>query len=155
MEFTDAFKTLFIETAHVLKGSARRLFMARTVKAIGPGGQRYAEREFGWNRGLIRTGTHALASGFRCLDAYAARGRKRAEAPLPNLLDDIRAMVESQSQAAPQLRPTRLSTRLSATAVRRHRLVQKGSLDDGIRMKLSADSLHEDDGFALVLQTVT
>ena len=40
MEFTDSLKTLFIETAHSLKGSARRLFMARTVKELGPGGQR-------------------------------------------------------------------------------------------------------------------
>jgi hypothetical protein len=40
MEFTAAFKTLFIETAQALKGSARRLFMARTVKEIGAGGQR-------------------------------------------------------------------------------------------------------------------
>ena len=68
MECTDAFKTLFIETAHALKGSARRLFMARTVKEIGPGGQRYAEREFGWNRGLIRKGTHELIGVARAAD---------------------------------------------------------------------------------------
>jgi hypothetical protein len=111
MEFTEAFKTLFIETAQALKGSARRLFMARTVKEIGPGGQRYAEREFGWNRGLLRKGAHELESGFRCLDAFSARGRKRAEAHLPNLLDDIRAIVDSQSQADPQFRTTRLYTR--------------------------------------------
>src|SRR6516225_8615252 len=89
MEFTDDFKTLFIETAQALKGSARRLFMARTFKDIGPGGQRYAEREFGWNRGLIRQGAHELESGFKGLDAFSARGRKRAEVHLPNLLSDI------------------------------------------------------------------
>src|SRR5262245_32399420 len=108
MEFTDAFKTLLIETAQALKGSARRLFMARTVKDIGPGGQRYAEREFGWNRGLIRKGMHELESGFQCLDACSARGRRRAEAHLPHLLRDIRAIVDSQSQADPPLRTTRL-----------------------------------------------
>ena len=32
MESTDAFKTRFIETAHALKGSARRLLMACTVQ---------------------------------------------------------------------------------------------------------------------------
>jgi hypothetical protein len=108
MEFTDAFKTLFIETAQALKGSARRLFMARTVQEIGPGGQRYAEREFGWNRGRIRKGTHELESGFKCLDAFSARGRRRAEVHLPNLLSDIRAIGDSQSPADPQFRPTRL-----------------------------------------------
>jgi hypothetical protein len=130
MEFPDAFKTLFIETAQALKGSARRLFMARTVKAIGPGGQRYAEREFGWHRGLIRKGTHALESGLKCLDAFSARGRRRAAVHLPHLLSDIRAIVDSQSQAAPQFRTTRLSTRLSAAEVRRPLLVPKGYPDD-------------------------
>ena len=50
MELTDSLKTLFMETAQSLKGSARRLFMARTIKELGPGGQRCAERELGWNR---------------------------------------------------------------------------------------------------------
>jgi hypothetical protein len=130
MELTDSFKILFIETARSLQGSARRLFMARTVKEIGPGGQRYAARELGWNRGLISTGTHELESGFLCLDAFSARGRKRAEAHLPTLLGDIRALVDSQSQADPQLRTPRLSTRWSAAEVRRQLITQKGYTDD-------------------------
>jgi hypothetical protein len=130
MELTDSFKTLFIETARSLKGSARRLFMARTVKEIGPGGQRYAARELGWHRDLIRKGTHELESGFMCLDAFSARGRKRAEAHLPTLLGDIRALVDSQSQADPQFRTTRLYTRLSAAEVRRQLIAQKGYTDD-------------------------
>jgi hypothetical protein len=44
MDLTDSLKSLFIETAKALKGSARRLFMARTVQELGPGGQRRAER---------------------------------------------------------------------------------------------------------------
>jgi hypothetical protein len=47
MELTDSLKTLFTETAQSLKSSARRLFMARTVQELGPGGQRRAERELG------------------------------------------------------------------------------------------------------------
>jgi len=34
MEFTDSLKALFMETARSLTGSARRLFMARTVKGV-------------------------------------------------------------------------------------------------------------------------
>ena len=45
MELTDSLKTLLIETAKSLKGSARRLFMARTVKELGPGGPQRAARE--------------------------------------------------------------------------------------------------------------
>ena len=38
MELTGILKTIFTETAKTLKGSARRIFMARTVKAMGKGG---------------------------------------------------------------------------------------------------------------------
>lgn len=85
MEFTDALKVLFMETARSLTGSARRLFMARTVTELGPGGQRRAERELGWSRVTIRQGTHEVESGFTCLDAFTARGRKPVAAHLPAL----------------------------------------------------------------------
>jgi hypothetical protein len=129
MELTDSLKTLFIETAKTLKGSDRRLLMARTVKNLDPGGQRRAERELGWNRITIRKGIHELESGFICLDAFSARGRKRAEFHLPHLLDDIREIVDSQSQNDPQCRSKRLYTRLSATEVRCQLMAQKGYQD--------------------------
>ena len=130
MELTDSLKSLFVDTAASLKGSARRLFMARTVKELGPGGQRRAERELGWNRMTIRKGMHELDSGFLCLDAFSARGRKRAEHHLPQLLDDIREIVDGQSQTDPQFRSKRLYTRLSAAEVRRQLVAQKGYRDE-------------------------
>lgn len=129
MQLTESLKMLFIETATSLKGSNRRLFMARTVKQLGPGDQRRAERELGWNRITIRKGMHELESGFICLDAFSARGRKRAEVHLPHLLDDIRELVDGQSQHDPQFRSNRLYTRLSATEVRRQLIAQKGYRD--------------------------
>jgi hypothetical protein len=129
MELTDSLRALFIDTATTLKGSARRLFMARTVKELGPGGQRRAEREFGWSRVTIRKGTGELERGTPLQDNFAARGRKRAEVHLPNLLTDIRAIVDSQSQTDPQFRTNRLYTRLSATEVRRQLITQKGYTD--------------------------
>jgi DNA-binding protein Fis len=65
MELNDELTTLFIETAGTLKGSERRVFMARVVKLLGEGGQRRAERELGWNRRTIRKGMHELESGMR------------------------------------------------------------------------------------------
>ena len=132
MELTDSLKSLFIETAKSLKGNARRLLMARTVKALGAGGQRRVERELGWGRMTIRKGLHELESGFTCLDAFSARGRKRVEASLPNLLPDIRAIIDSQSQADPQFRSKRLYTRLSAAKVRRQLITQTGYADDAL-----------------------
>ncbi len=129
MELTDSLKAIFIDTAKTLKGSARRVFMARTVKELGAGGHRRAERELGWSRVTIRKGTHELESGSPIHDNFAARGRKRAEDHLPNLLTDITAVVDSQSQTDPQFRTTRLYTRLTAAEVRRQLIAQKGYTD--------------------------
>jgi len=129
MELTDAVKGLLQDAAKQLKGSARRLFMARTVKELGPGGQRRAERELGWNRVTVRKGTRELESGFAIVDAFALRGRMRAEEHLPDLLADLTAIVDGQSQADPQFRTTRLYTRLTAAEVRRQLIAQRGYTD--------------------------
>ena len=129
MELIDAVKGLLQDAAKQLKGSARRLFMARTVKELGPGGQRRAERELGWNRVTVRKGTRELESGFAIVDAFALRGRKRAEERLPHLLADIIAIVDGQSQADPQFRTTRLYTRLTAAEVRHQLIAQRGYTD--------------------------
>jgi hypothetical protein len=57
------------------------------------------------------------------------RGRKRAEAHLPNLLTDIAAIVDAQSQVDPQFRTKRLYTRLDAAEVRRQLIAQKDYTD--------------------------
>ena len=129
MDLTDAVKTLLIETAKSLKGSARRRFMARTVRELGPGGQTRAARELHWSRMTIRKGTRELDSGLECVDAFAARGRKPAEAHLPHLLRDLQALVDGQSQADPQFRTQRLYTRLTTAEVRRQLIAQYGYTD--------------------------
>lgn len=129
MELTPATKAFLMATAQSFRGSARRLFMARAVRELGPGGQRHAERELGWNRGTIRQGTHELRTGITCQDNFSARGRKPTEARLPRLLDDLRAIVDGQSQTDPQFQSSRLYTRLSAAEVRRQLLHQKGYSD--------------------------
>ena len=93
-QWSEGFKAVLKYAADELKGSARRIFMAKTVKELGPGGQRRAERELGWNRGVIRKGMHELDSGFKYLDAFGLRGRKKAEEHLPHLIKDIQGVVD-------------------------------------------------------------
>ncbi len=121
---------VLIDTAKALKGSQKRLFMARTVKAMGRGGQRWAEDHLGWSRVTIRKGMRESLSGMTCLDAFSARGRRPAEGRLPRLLDDIRDIADGQSQADPRFQTDRLFTRLSAAEVRRQLIAQKGYTDD-------------------------
>jgi hypothetical protein len=120
---------VLIEGARALKGSQKRLFMARTVQAMGRGGQRWAEMHLGWCRDTIRKGTHELRSGMTCVDASSARRRKPAEEHLPRLLEDIRSIADGQGQADPKFRTKRLFTRISAAEVRRQLIAIKGYSD--------------------------
>ena len=96
---------------------------------MGRGGQVWAEDHLGWCRETIRKGTHELRSGMTCVDAFHCRRRKPAEEHLPRLLDDIRAIVDGQSQADPKFQTNRLFTRISAAEVRRQLIATKGYTD--------------------------
>ena len=120
---------VLIDAAKVLKGSQRRLFMAKTVKAMGRGGQIWALEHLGWCRDTIRKGMHELDSGMTCVDAFSARRRKPAEEHLPKLLDDIRSIVDGQCQADPKFQTDRLFIRISAAEVRRRLITRKGYSD--------------------------
>ncbi len=130
MELTAQVKEYLQDTADSLRGADRRLFLARTVRLLGPAGQRRAERELGWNRVTIRKGMHELSTGIRCGDAFCRRGRKRAEEHLPNLLGDSKALVDAQCQTDPSFQTQRLYTRLTATKVREQLIQRKGYTDE-------------------------
>ena len=120
---------VLIDTAKALKGSQRRLFMAKTVAAMGRGGQIWAEAHLGWNRETIRKGMHEFRSGMTCVDAFDCRRRKPAEEHLPRLLDDIRSVADGQSQADPKFQTDRLFSRISAKEVRLQLIATKGYTD--------------------------
>lgn len=126
---TDSLKKLLIETAFQLRGAAKRKFMAKTVTQLGHGGQRLAQRELGWNRDTIRKGIKELTSGITCIDNMSGKGRYKAEKHLPNLLNDIKNIVDAQSQTDPSFKSQRLYTRLSAVAVRKQ-LIDKYNYSD-------------------------
>ncbi len=92
--------------------------------------QRRAEKELGWSRPTIIKGAKELDSGFDCIDNYSGRGRKRIEEKFPNLLDDIKEIVEPTSQSDPTFRTTQLYSPLTAGEVwRRLREDKKYSLE--------------------------
>lgn len=129
IQLTDHVKALYVKTAQKLKGSDRRQFMAEVVKGLGVGGQTFVERELGWNRRTIRKGMTEFLSGEAIQSGYSRSGRKKIETKLPNLLEDIRSIVDPQSQTDPSFKSTRLYTRVSTSEVRRQLLI-KGYQDD-------------------------
>lgn len=115
------------DTAEKLKGYDRRIFMAKVVKALGAGGQRKAEQELGWNRGTIRKGVYELENDI-CINRLSETGRKSSEYHFPNLLEDIKSIVEPSSQADPTFRTTQLYSPLTAGEVCR-RLIEDKNYD--------------------------
>jgi hypothetical protein len=148
MDLTEDLKSLLSETAKQLKGRARRLFLARPVQALGPGGASRAEGELGWNRKTNSLGRHELGSGITCRDGFGARGRTWAAEHLPNLLADLKASVDGQSQTDPPVKTQRLSTPLPVPEVRRQRIAKLGSREEelptattrGTKLKQVGDS---------------
>ena len=65
-----------------------------------------------------------IASGITPTDNYHARGRKKAECHLPNLLEDVKGIVDCHSQTDPSFKTKRLYTRLSARQVRAELIAQ-------------------------------
>ena len=112
-----------------LTGSQRRLFQAEVTLALCDGCARQAERRFGWGRETVAKGLHELRHGLRCLENFAARGRQRSADKYPRLAADIRAIVEPQAYADPELKSSRRYSNLSAAEVR-DALLSKGYAED-------------------------
>lgn len=73
----------------------------------------------------------------------SAKGRYQVESRLPNLLKDIKILVDAQSQIDPSFKSQRLYTRLSAAEVRKQLIEKYGynnedlPTSETIRLKLN------------------
>jgi transposase len=127
----ERFDTLIRSGARRLTGFQRRLFLAEVATELCGGNARQAEQRFGWGRDTVEKGLHELRHGVRCLENFAARGRQRSEQKDQQLAADIRAIVEPQTQADPELKSSRRYTNLSAAEVRQA-LINQGYSEEGL-----------------------
>jgi hypothetical protein len=124
-DYTPEDIEIWTTTAEALSGKDKRLFMAKVVKRLGRGGQRFASTEFGWCRNTIRKGNDELNGKDREGD-LSKRGRKKAEYHTPNLLNDIREIIEPIAQTDPSFRSTQLYSPITAKEIRRRLKDDKG-----------------------------
>lgn len=122
---TDQYDPLLRSGARRLTGYQRRLFQAEVATELCGGSARLAERRFGWGRDTVEKGLHESRQGMRCLENFSARGRRRSEDKDPQLAADIRAIVEPQSYADPELQSSRRYANMSSAEVRTA-LIEKG-----------------------------
>jgi hypothetical protein len=96
-----------------------------------------------------------ITSGIPIQDKLHLRHRKRAEERLPNLLDDIKSIVDSQSQTDPNFHSTRLFTRLTVAKIREQLISQKGYTDEELPSNQTLNTKVNQMGYGLkkVLKT--
>jgi hypothetical protein len=119
-EFTESLKEDIQLAAGKLTGVRRREFVAAMTCKYCGGSARRAERLFGWGRAAVETGLGERRTGIRCLDNFGARGRHKTEVDNPELIEQIHALVEPESQADPKLQTPLGYTRITAKAVQEH-----------------------------------
>lgn len=99
--------------------------MGDVTRSLLDGKYRVAENVFGWSRIAVEVGIHEFQTGIACLNDRSARVKPNTEEKNPDLLADIRAILEPQSESESSLRTTLLYTHMTAQAVY-DALVEKG-----------------------------
>jgi hypothetical protein len=115
-ELKKAFETflpIFEFGLQKMTGSERRIYLAGIAKQLVYGGMKLVNTHFGIDFRTLQKGMDELESGNWIIDAFDKRGRKSIETHLPNILNDIKNIVDSESQADPRFEDNRLFTRLT------------------------------------------
>lgn len=112
-----------------LSGAGKRRYLGQLAIDLGKGGASLVSNYLPISRMTLRKGMREVESGRYIEDKFEERGRHPAEKKLPNLLSDIRAIVEPASQTDPSFKSTRLYTRLTPREVRQQ-LIKRGYSDE-------------------------
>lgn len=123
-------KDFLEETISMLTGAQKRLTLTSMSKQCGKGDLTLVAGTFKVSRNTIRKGIRELESGVAPRDRFCDRGRLRAEAKLPDLLTDIQAVLDGQSQTDPSFKTEKLYTRLTVKAIRDQLIREKGYTDE-------------------------
>ena len=134
-ELTNSVVATIKDAAEKLTGHRKRAFQAKVTWDYLGGSARRAETVFGWGREAVQRGLREI-QGLRELPIVVtrqnyrdARGRRKTEERLARLEEDIRSLVDPQSQADPKFQSTFAYTRLTAAAVRQALLNHKDYKD--------------------------
>ena len=122
-------KEIIKDASKRLTGVKRREYQAKIALEYFDGSARKAERELGWYRKSVLKGLGEAKSGFKCIDNYQGRGRKRTEDKLPGLKEAIISLAEPMTQADPAMKTSLTYTRITAKSMREALIVEKNFKD--------------------------
>ena len=137
-ELTDSVMATFKDAAKKLTGHRKRAFQAKVTLDYLHGSARHAETVFGWGREAVQRGLWEFL-GLRQApiivphpERHDTRGRRKTEERLSRLEKDIRSLVEPRSQVDPKFQSAFAFTRMTAAAVRKALIDQKGYDDEDL-----------------------
>ena len=122
-------KEIIGDAAKRLTGFKRREYQAKISLEYFDGNARRTERAMGWCRKSVAKGLGEANTGFKCIDNYEGRGRKRTENILPGLEEAIVSLAEPLTQADPAMKTSLTYTRITAKAMRKALIIDKGYND--------------------------
>ena len=128
-ELTESVRDTIQSAERKLTGFQRRQFQAEMAIKYCRSNPRRAERVFGWGRDAVNTGLNELRTGIRFVENYSTRGRRKSEEKIPELVQDIHALVEPKSQADPKFQTPLAYTRVTAKVV--HERLVANTAGDG------------------------
>jgi len=137
-ELTDPVVATFKDAARKLTGHRRRAFQAKVTLDYLKGSARRAETVFGWGREAVQRGLREIQGPWEAPTVAAhqnhhdARGRRKTEEKLSRLEEDIRSLVNPQSQVDPKFQSAFAYTRMTAAAVRKALIEDKGYDDESL-----------------------
>ncbi len=126
----------------------RRKAMGDVTVSILEGKPRVAEKEFGWSRLGVSLGINEYRSGITCVNDLTERHRPKTEEKSPQLIEDIRKILEPCSQADPGLRTTLLYTNITSQAVY-NKLVEGGWPEESLPTVRSISNILNRHGYRL------
>lgn len=103
----------------------KRSAMGDVTLTLLDGKHRVAEDVFGWGRSVAEVGINEFQTGISCMNDISTRLKPKAEEKKPELLAEIRTIMEPHSESESHLRTTLLYTNMTAKSVY-DALVEKG-----------------------------
>lgn len=114
----ETFLPVFEFALQKISGSDRRIYLAQLSKSLGYGGMKIVCDHFNIDFKTLQKGINEIETGAFRIDAFDKRGRKKIEVSMPNLLNDIKDIVDSESQTDPRFEDNRLFTRITPGVIK-------------------------------------
>ena len=147
-ELTEQMVETLKQAAKNMTGAKRRRFEAQVALDYLGGDSRLTETVFGWSRHTVEKGLYELRTG-QTIPDKSRNGDRKTEEKNPQLAQDIRDLVEPESQTDPKFQSLFKYTRMTAKAVRKALIEQKNYSDDELPHESTIGSMLNRMGYKL------